>query len=167
MPVPTWRRCVRAERHGSVYRVNGQKIWSTLAHHADYCLLLVRTDTSGPKQAGISFLLMDMRSKGVTVRPIRQITGDEEFGEIFLDDVEVPVSNRLGAENEGWRVAQTTLTSERGITILELSERLHHARRRLAALLAGDDGRGATISIGANWSRSARASKRCVGWWPS
>ncbi|MCP5329275.1 MAG: acyl-CoA dehydrogenase family protein [Steroidobacteraceae bacterium] len=132
----------RAERHGSVYRVNGQKIWSTLAHHADYCLLLVRTDTSGPKQAGISFLLMDMRSKGVTVRPIRQITGDEEFGEIFLDDVEVPVSNRLGAENEGWRVAQTTLTSERGITILELSERLHHARRRLAALLAGDDGRG-------------------------
>lgn len=127
----------RAERQGDVYIVNGQKIWSTLAHHADYCLLLVRTDPEVAKQAGITFLLLDMHSKGVTTRPIRQITGDQEFGEIFLDNVEVPVANRLGGENEGWQVAQTTLTSERGITILELSERLHYARGRLVALLAG------------------------------
>jgi alkylation response protein AidB-like acyl-CoA dehydrogenase len=109
-----------------------------LGHHADWCLLLVRTDSSGPKQAGITFLMLDMRSKGVMTRPIRQITGDEEFSEIFLDNVEIPVANRLGAENDGWRVAQTTLASERGITILELSERLFHARRRLARLLAGE-----------------------------
>jgi len=128
----------RAERRGDVYVVNGQKIWSTLGHHADWCLLLVRTDSSGPKQAGITFLMLDMRSKGVMTRPIRQITGDEEFSEIFLDNVEIPVANRLGAENDGWRVAQTTLASERGITILELSERLFHARRRLARLLAGE-----------------------------
>jgi alkylation response protein AidB-like acyl-CoA dehydrogenase len=127
----------RAERRGDVYVVNGQKIWSTLGHHADWCLLLVRTDASGPKQAGITFLMLDMRSRGVRTRPIRQITGDEEFSEIFLDDVEVPAANRLGAEHDGWRVAQTTLASERGITILELSERLFHARRRLARLLAG------------------------------
>jgi alkylation response protein AidB-like acyl-CoA dehydrogenase len=131
----------RAERRGDVYVVNGQKIWSTLGHHADWCLLLVRTDSSGPKQAGITFLILDLRSRGVRTRPIRQITGDEEFCEIFLDDVEIPVANRLGAEHDGWRVAQTTLASERGITILELSERLFHARRRLARLLAGDGGR--------------------------
>jgi alkylation response protein AidB-like acyl-CoA dehydrogenase len=131
----------RAERRGDIYVVNGQKTWSTLGHHADWCLLLVRTDKSGPKQAGITFLMLDMRSKGVSTRPIRQITGDEEFSEIFLDNVEIPIANRLGPENAGWRVAQTTLASERGITILELSERLFHARRRLARLLVREDGR--------------------------
>lgn len=131
----------RARRDGDHYVVSGQKIWSTLAHHADFCLLLVRTDTSGPKQAGITYLLMDMDSPGVTRLPIRQMTGDEEFGQIFLDEVRIPVANRLGAENEGWRIAQTTLNSERGLTILELSERLHHARWRLLNAVGERDGR--------------------------
>ncbi|HKY19853.1 MAG TPA: acyl-CoA dehydrogenase family protein [Vicinamibacterales bacterium] len=121
----------RAERRGDRYVVNGQKIWSTLAHFADWCLLLVRTDGSGAKQAGITFLLMDMKSKGVEARPIRQITGDEEFAEIFLTDVEIPVENLVGKENEGWRVAQTTLASERGLTLVELSQRLLRALDKL------------------------------------
>jgi alkylation response protein AidB-like acyl-CoA dehydrogenase len=116
-------RC-RAGLRGDRYVVNGQKIWSTLGQFADWCLLLVRTSTVGPKQAGITFLLLDMRSKGVQARPIRQITGDEEFAEIFLDDVEIPIENRVGAENQGWQVAQTTLSSERGLTLVELTERM-------------------------------------------
>jgi alkylation response protein AidB-like acyl-CoA dehydrogenase len=120
------------------YVVNGQKIWSTLGQFADWCLLLVRTRTSGAKQAGITFLLLDMRSKGVTSRPIRQITGDEEFAELFLDNVEIPVENRVGAENEGWRVAQTTLSSERGLTLVELTERLARSLWRLVGLVTTD-----------------------------
>lgn len=130
----------RAVRDGDHYVVNGQKIWSTVGQHADYCLLLVRTDSTGPKQAGITFLLMDMRSPGVEVRPIQQITGDHEFAEIFLTDVRIPVANRLGEENGGWKIAQTTLNSERGLTILELSERLAYNRWRLAEALV--DSRG-------------------------
>jgi alkylation response protein AidB-like acyl-CoA dehydrogenase len=130
----------RAERRGDHYIVNGQKIWSTMAQYADYCLLLVRTSNEGPKQAGITFLLMDTQSPGIVRRPIRQMTGDEEFAEIFLDNVRIPVANRLGEENDGWRVAQTTLNSERGLTILELSERLHRARWRLLAAMGETDG---------------------------
>lgn len=120
---------------GDRYIVNGQKIWSTLGQFADWCLLLVRTRSDGPKQAGITFLLMDMRSQGVVTRPIRQITGDEEFAELFLDNVEIPVENRVGLENEGWRVAQTTLSSERGLTLVELTERLARSLWRLVALV--------------------------------
>lgn len=127
-------RC-KAERRGDVYVVNGQKIWSTMAQYADKCLLLVRTASDGPKQAGITYLLMDMHSKGVTAKPIHQITGDEEFCELFLDDVEVPVENRLGAENEGWAVAQSTLASERGLTLVELSDRMRGALWRLVATI--------------------------------
>ena len=125
----------RAVRRGDKYVINGQKIWSTLAQYADRCLLLARTSTEGPKQAGLTFLLLDMRSKGVTVRPIKQITGDEEFAEIFFDDVEVGVEDRVGAEGEGWAVAQATLASERGLTLLELSNRLRGALWRLATLI--------------------------------
>ncbi|MCW1385127.1 acyl-CoA dehydrogenase family protein [Novosphingobium sp. KCTC 2891] len=123
----------RAERKGDRYVISGQKIWSTLGQFADHCLLLVRTDTSGPKQAGITFLLMDMKSKGVDVRPIKQITGDEEFAEIFLDEVEIPVENLVGKENEGWAVAQYTLSSERGLALVELTERLALGFDRLVA----------------------------------
>ena len=115
----------RADRRGDVYVLNGQKIWTSWARHADWCFILVRTDRNAPKRRGISYLLMDMRSPGITVRPIKQATGAAEFCELFLNDVEVPVANRLGPENEGWQVAQTTLASERGVSILELAERLH------------------------------------------
>jgi alkylation response protein AidB-like acyl-CoA dehydrogenase len=123
-------------RRGDVYVVNGQKIWSTMAQYADKCLLLVRTSNSGPKQAGITYLIMDMKSPGITVRPIRQITGDEEFAEIFLDDVEIPVANRLGEEGEGWAVAQATLASERGLTLLELGRRMRGALWRITSEMA-------------------------------
>ena len=121
----------RAERKGDRYVINGQKVWSTLGQFADFCLLLARTDAKGPKQQGITFLLMDMNTKGITRRPIQQITGDEEFCEMFFDDVEVPVENRLGEENQGWRIAQTTLSAERGLTMVDLGERIRIALDRL------------------------------------
>ena len=125
----------RGERKGDVYVVNGQKVWSTMAQYADKCLLLVRTSSEGPKQAGITFLLMDMKSKGVEVRPINQIQGDQEFCEMFLDDVEVPVEDRVGDENRGWAVSQATLSSERGLTLMELTYKLRGALRYVAGLI--------------------------------
>jgi alkylation response protein AidB-like acyl-CoA dehydrogenase len=123
----------RAERRGDVYIVNGQKTWSTMAQYADRCLLLARTDKAGPPQAGLTYLLLDMRAKGVTVRPISQITGDDEFAEIFFDDVEVPVAERIGEEGAGWAVAQATLASERGLTLVELCQRMRYALPLIAA----------------------------------
>ncbi|MBV1917356.1 MAG: acyl-CoA dehydrogenase family protein [Sphingomonadaceae bacterium] len=125
----------RAVRDGDHYVVNGQKVWSTMAQYADRCLLLARTDASGVPQAGITYLLMDMNAPGVSVRPIRQIQGDEEFAEIFLDDVRIPVSERVGAEGDGWKVAQATLASERGLTLMELSYRMRGALWRIAELI--------------------------------
>lgn len=125
----------KAERKGDVYVVNGQKVWSTMAQYADKCLLLVRTSSEGPKQAGITYLLMDMKAPGVSIRPIHQIQGDEEFAEIFLDNVEIPVSERVGEEGKGWGVAQATLASERGLTLMELSYRLRGSLYRVAKLI--------------------------------
>jgi alkylation response protein AidB-like acyl-CoA dehydrogenase len=125
----------RAERRGDVYVVNGQKLWSTMGQFADKCLLLVRTSNDGVKQAGLTYLLLDLKAKGVTARPIHQIHGDEEFAELFLDDVEVPVAERLGEEGQGWAVAQSTLSSERGLTLLELSARMRGALWRIADLI--------------------------------
>ncbi|MFG1924476.1 acyl-CoA dehydrogenase family protein [Cryptosporangium sp. NPDC048952] len=116
-----------ARRHGDTYVVNGQKLWASGAAHADWCLLLARTDPTAPTRRGISYLLMDMRSPGIDVRPIRQATGESHFCELFLDDVEVPAANLIGPENDGWRVAQQTLGAERGTTMLELAERLGNA----------------------------------------
>ena len=120
---------------GDVYVVNGQKIWSTMAQFADKCLLLVRTSIEPAKQAGITYLIMDMKAPGVSVRPIHQIQGDEEFAEIFLDNVEIPVTDRIGAEGNGWAYAQATLSSERGLTLMELSYRMRGAVWRLAELI--------------------------------
>ncbi len=106
-----------AVRDGDHYVVNGQKTWNTLGHLANWCELLVRTDPEAPKHKGISCLLVDMTLPGVEVRPITTIAGEGEFNEIFFDDVRVPVAGvggLLGAENEGWRVAMTTLNNERG-----------------------------------------------------
>ena len=125
----------RAERQGDVYVVNGQKLWSTMGQFADKCLLLVRTSSEGAKQAGLTYLLLDLKAKGVTVRPIHQIHGDEEFAEVFLDNVEIPVTDRLGEEGQGWAVAQSTLSSERGLTLLELSARMRGALWRIGDLI--------------------------------
>ncbi|GLZ06176.1 acyl-CoA dehydrogenase [Actinomadura sp. NBRC 104412] len=133
----------RAERRGDVYVVNGQKVWASLAMYADWCLLLARTDPDAPKRRGISYFLMDMRSPGLTVRPIRQAGGEEHFCEIFLTDVEIPAANLIGPENDGWRVAQRTLNTERGATMVELAERLAVGFGRLVDLArrtTGPDG---------------------------
>lgn len=116
-----------ARREGDYFVVNGQKVWASGAHVADWCLLLARTDPEAPKRRGISYFLMDMRSPGVDVRPIRQATGEWHFCEIFLDDVKIPATQLIGAQNAGWQVAQATLSAERGLTMLELAERLGNA----------------------------------------
>jgi alkylation response protein AidB-like acyl-CoA dehydrogenase len=108
----------RAELKGDEFIVNGQKIWTSLAHLADWCMLVVRTDPDAPKHRGLSYLLVDMHSSGVTVRPLRQMTGESEFNEVFFEDVHVPRENLLGRLNDGWRVATTTLMNERGTAAL-------------------------------------------------
>jgi alkylation response protein AidB-like acyl-CoA dehydrogenase len=104
----------RAELKGDEFIVNGQKVWTTLGHIAHMCMLLVRTDPEAPKHRGLSYLLVEMRTPGITVRPLRQMTGEAEFNEMFFDEVRVPRKNLLGPQNEGWRVATTTLMNERG-----------------------------------------------------
>jgi alkylation response protein AidB-like acyl-CoA dehydrogenase len=104
----------RAERRNGVYLISGQKVWTSYAHFAQWCILLARTDPTAPKHKGLTYFLLDMRSPGVTVRPLRQMSGDAEFNEIFFENVEVPSENILGQENGGWEVAITTLMFERG-----------------------------------------------------
>jgi len=121
----------RAVRDGDDYVVNGQKIWSSMANHAQWCLLLARTDPEAPKRKGISYFMLDLASPGIDIRPIRQATGDQEFCEIFFTDVRIPAENRFGEEGEGWAIAQTTLTNERGSAIIDLHEHLVEAHARL------------------------------------
>jgi alkylation response protein AidB-like acyl-CoA dehydrogenase len=103
----------RAELQGDYFVVNGQKVWTTVAQRADFCQLFVRTDPNVPKHKGLSALIVDMHSPGVTVKPLRQITGDAEFNEIFFEDVRVPKENLLGPLNAGWQVLVATLMHER------------------------------------------------------
>jgi alkylation response protein AidB-like acyl-CoA dehydrogenase len=120
----------QAVRDGDDYVVNGQKLWTSTAHHAEWCFLLVRTDPGAKKQQGISYLLMDMKSPGITVRPIITIDGNHETNEMFLENVRVPVANRVGEENKGWDYAKYLLGHERsGIARVGISKmRLQRAR---------------------------------------
>jgi len=102
-----------AVRDGDVYVVNGSKIWSTWANHADWGILLARTDPTVPKHEGISYFALDMRAAGVEVRPLVEMTGGNHFNEVFLTDVRVPVDCRIGDEGDGWRLATVTLANER------------------------------------------------------
>jgi alkylation response protein AidB-like acyl-CoA dehydrogenase len=128
-------RAVRAEGGGE-YVVNGQKVWSSYADQASWCLLLARTEPispAAPKHRGLSLFMLELDSPGVEVRPTRQATGTEEFCELFLTDVRVPAAHLVGEENAGWRMAQTTLATERAFNILELQARLAVALGEIAA----------------------------------
>jgi len=127
----------RAVRDGDDYIVDGQKIWSTRAHIADYCELLVRTDPDAPKHKGITWLILDMHQPGVDARPMKTIDGEAHFCEVFLDGARVPVSNRVGEENDGWRVTNVTLRFERGTAFAQNIIMLRSYLRR-AITLAGD-----------------------------
>jgi alkylation response protein AidB-like acyl-CoA dehydrogenase len=123
----------RAVRTGDHYVVTGQKVWSSYADQASWCLLLARTEPAAPKHRGLSLFMLELDSPGVAVRPTRQATGTEEFCELFLTDVQVPAGHLIGAENTGWRMAQTTLATERVFNTMELQSRLAVALGEVAA----------------------------------
>ncbi|HSC73986.1 MAG TPA: acyl-CoA dehydrogenase family protein [Gaiellaceae bacterium] len=132
----------RVEPNGDGFVVNGQKVWSSLAHLADFCILLGRSDPDSQRHAGLTYVIVDMHAAGVEVRPLRQITGEAEFNEIFLDDVQVPAENLLGEIGGGWQVAMTTLLHERGTLGFALTGVLDAQVQRLVALAkerAADD----------------------------
>src|ERR1700720_4346982 len=124
----------KAERRGDKYIVNGQKTWTTLAQYADWIFCLCRTDPGAKKQSGISFILIDMKTKGITVRPIQTIDGGLEVNEVFFDDVEVPIENLVGEENKGWDYAKFLLGNERtGIARVGVSKERIRRIRELAS----------------------------------
>ncbi len=124
----------RADLRGDHFVVNGQKVWSSFAHIADWCILVTQSDPDGQRYRNLTYLVVDMHAPGVEVRPLRQVTGEAEFNEIFLTDVEVPVENVLGEVGGGWAVAMTTLLHERGTLGFALSAALDVNVRRLVAL---------------------------------
>jgi alkylation response protein AidB-like acyl-CoA dehydrogenase len=110
----------RAVRHGDEWVVIGQKVWTTFAHHAKWCMLVARTDTDAPKHKGLTYFLMDMEQDAVQVRPLRQITGEAEFNELFIEEARIPHENIVGGEGNGWAVAITTLMHERATLAFSL-----------------------------------------------
>jgi alkylation response protein AidB-like acyl-CoA dehydrogenase len=127
----------RAVRDGDEWLVTGQKVWTTFAHHAKWCMLVARTDPEAPKHKGLTYFLMDMEQDAVQVRPLRQITGEAEFNELFLEEARIPDENIVGGEGNGWNVAITTLMHERatlafGLQVavkIALGELFEHARQ--------------------------------------
>ena len=128
-----------ARRENDTYIVNGSKIWTSNAQHADYCFVLLRTDPAAEKHAGLSILMVDLHSKGIDIQPIKEITGHSGFCQVFYDDVEVPASNLLGAEGQGWEIAKYILWYERGAVMV--FDTLVRIERNLASFVAaaGDD----------------------------
>jgi alkylation response protein AidB-like acyl-CoA dehydrogenase len=124
----------RAEQRDGIFVVNGQKVWSSFAHIADWCILVARSDPDSERHAGLTYLIVDMHAPGVEVRPLRQLTGEAEFNEIFFTDVQVPAENVIGAVGDGWAVAMTTLLHERGTLGFALTGVLDAAVRKLIAL---------------------------------
>jgi alkylation response protein AidB-like acyl-CoA dehydrogenase len=125
----------RAVAEGDHFVVNGQKVWTSMAHVADWCFLLARTDPDAPKHQGLSFLLVDMRTPGITVRPLRQMTGEAEFNEVFFDNVRVPAECLVGRLHQGWSVAITTLMYERDLLTFIRHISLRNAVHRLVRLV--------------------------------
>ena len=122
----------RAVRVGDEYVVNGHKIWTSFAQVADYCEMLVRTDIDAPKHRGISWLILPMDAPGIEIRPLKTMTGDSEFSEVFFNDTPVPVENLVGKENDGWRVTNVTLRFERGTAF---TSEMYNLQAHLAQLV--------------------------------
>jgi alkylation response protein AidB-like acyl-CoA dehydrogenase len=150
-----------AVRDGDTFLVNGQKVWNSLGHFADWCQLYVRTDPTAPKHKGISCLLVDLRTPGIEARPITTITGEQPFAELFFHDVAVPATALLGPLDQGWRVAMTTLSHERaGVA------RLHLALSRRLAELSADPQARAGLRHPVSRDRYARVYSQiaCMRW---
>jgi alkylation response protein AidB-like acyl-CoA dehydrogenase len=137
----------RAEEHDGHFVVNGQKVWTSGAHDADYCLCYVRTDPEAPKHRGISVLIIDMRTPGITCRPLPELTDRHlaDFNEVFFTDVEVPAENLLGQRNHGWAVSQGSLRHERGMLWIMNVAKAERTLRGLVRLARRPDGRGQTL----------------------
>ncbi|WP_416401101.1 acyl-CoA dehydrogenase family protein [Alicycliphilus denitrificans] len=137
----------RAERRGDHYVLNGHKIWTSFAHIADYCFVLARTDPGAQRHKGISFLLVDMKSPGVRVEPIRQITGEADFNEVFFEDVRVPLDALVGEENGGWRLAMAAASFERGTYFIPRQVRFTQEVEALGRLAAGISREGSESAL--------------------
>ncbi len=149
----------RAVREGDDYVVSGQKIWCSFAQVGDFGELLVRTDPEAPKHRGISWLILPMDRPGIEVRPIETVLGSSEFSEVFLDEVRVPVANRVGAEDDGWRVTQVTFAFERGTAFVSELVEARRLAEELAALADDDaaDGVGRVVAeLDALWALTKR-----------
>jgi alkylation response protein AidB-like acyl-CoA dehydrogenase len=129
----------RAVRDGDEFAITGQKVWTTYAHQAKWCMLLARTNPDAPKHRGLTYFLLDMEQDGVEVRPLVQITGEAEFNELFIDGARIPAGNVVGGVDNGWRVAITTLMHERAGLAFALQARVQIALGELADELRGTD----------------------------
>jgi alkylation response protein AidB-like acyl-CoA dehydrogenase len=162
----------RAERHDDHFVVNGQKVWTSGAHHADLCMCYVRTDPDVPKHRGISVLIIDMRTPGIVCRPLPELTDPEhvDFNEVFFTDVEVPAENLLGELNQGWAVSQGSLRHERGMLWIMNASKMERTVQALARLAQRDDGKGGTLGDDPRVAQAiARiaidtAAMRCLGY---
>ena len=134
----------RAERDGDEYVITGQKIWTSFAQVADWCELLVRTDPDAPKHKGITWVIFPMDAPGIEIRPLKTIVGSTEFSEVFFDEARVPIVNRVGAENDGWRIAMVTFSFERGTAFISDLVETDRMIADLVALAKQVTRRGAT-----------------------
>jgi alkylation response protein AidB-like acyl-CoA dehydrogenase len=136
----------RATRHGEEWVVTGQKVWTTFAHHAKWCMLVARTDADAPKHQGLTYFLMDMEQDAVQVRPLVQITGEAEFNELFIEEARIPHANIVGGEGNGWAVAITTLMHERATLAFGLQVAVQIALGELIEQARGTRGSGGPAS---------------------